>query len=77
MTVAVSNNFGHLLAEKSKQEKRAVTISEVSKETGISRRTLYAWFGNTVTRFDGDVIDKLCEYFNVPMTDLIEHTPNE
>jgi putative transcriptional regulator len=77
MNAPVNNNFGLLLAEKQKREDRFVPLLEVSKETGIARRTLYAWANNTVTRFDGDVIEKLCSYFGVGLSDLLEYIPTK
>jgi putative transcriptional regulator len=71
----VNNKFGVLLAEKRAREKRAIPLLEVSKETGIARRTLYAWQKNTVDRFDTGVIEALCQYFGVPLSDLLEYVP--
>lgn len=72
MSVPVYNNFGILLAEKRKREKRNIPIMEVSKKTGIARRTLYAWQSNRVDRFDSEIITALCRYFGVGISDLLE-----
>ncbi|MEP7133452.1 MAG: helix-turn-helix transcriptional regulator [Chloroflexota bacterium] len=77
MSVPVNNNFGILLAEKRKREKNTIPLSDVAKDTGIARRTLYAWQSNRVDRFDGDVIEKLCNYFEVGLPDLLELVPPE
>lgn len=75
MNVPVKNKFGILLAEKRILEKDSIPLSQVAKDTGIARRTLYAWLSNKVDRFDADVIDKLCQYFNVGLGDLLEYVP--
>ena len=72
MDVAINNRFGVLLAEKRMREKRHISISMVSKETGVSRPSLQAWQSNTVTRFDLPVMDALCKYFGVKPGDLFE-----
>jgi transcriptional regulator with XRE-family HTH domain len=77
MSVPVNNNFGILLAEKRKREKSTIPLSDVAKKTGIARRTLYAWQSNKVDRFDGDVIERLCEYFGVPLSALLEYIPSD
>lgn len=75
MDMPIDNRFGVLLAEKRAKEKRNIPLSEVSEKTGITRPTLTAWSNNTVTRFDLAVIEALCEYFNVTLSELLEYTP--
>lgn len=77
MAVPIDNRFGVLLAEKRAKAKRNISLSEVAKDTGISRPTLVAWANNTVTRFDLPVIDALCKYFGVSLSDLLEYTPDD
>lgn len=77
MNVPINNKFGILLAQKRMNEKRNISLSEVAKETGISRPTLVAWANNTVTRFDLSVIEGLCQYFEVNLSDLLEYIPPE
>lgn len=69
----INNRFGILLAEKRIREKRRIAISEVAKDTGVSRQSLQAWENNAVNRFDVSVIDALCRYFNVKPGDLFEY----
>jgi DNA-binding Xre family transcriptional regulator len=77
MSMPVNNKFGILLAEKRMKEKRNIPLTEVAKTTGIARRTLYAWQNNNIDRFDTDVIEKLCQYFGVRLSDLLEYIPVE
>jgi len=75
MSVPINNRFGELLAAKRAKAKRTLSLSEVSKATGISRPTLVAWSNNTVTRFDLPVIEALCQYFDVTLSELLEYIP--
>ena len=75
MNVPIDNRFGILLAEKRMKEKRKISLTEVHVQTGISRPTLQAWENNTVTRFDVPVIEALCQYFGVRLSDLLEYIP--
>jgi putative transcriptional regulator len=77
MKVPINNKFGVLLAEKRMREKRNIPLSEVHKATGVSRPTLQAWSNNTVTRFDLPVIEALCQYFGVNLSELLEYIPPE
>lgn len=76
MNVTINNRFGVLLAEKQKEERRNIPLAEVSEKTGISRRALYAWENNTVSRFDVPVINALCKYFGVHPGELFEYVPD-
>jgi len=75
MNVPINNRFGILLAERRMKEKRKISLTEVHELTGVSRPTLQAWENNTVTRFDTDVIERLCQYFGVNLSDLLEYEP--
>ncbi|MBI5955147.1 MAG: helix-turn-helix transcriptional regulator [Chloroflexi bacterium] len=77
MSVSVNNRFAVLLAEKRIKERRNISLAEVAEEVGISRKTLYAWENNTVTRFDVPVIDALCKYFGVKPGDLFEYVEDQ
>ena len=77
MLVPISNHFAKLLAEKQKKEDRYIPLAEVASSTNLSRKTLYKWEKNIVDRFDSEVIDKLCNYFGVSLSDLLEHVPLE
>lgn len=76
MELTVNNRFAVLLAEKQIHERRNIPLSEIAKETGIARKTLYAWENNTVSRFDVPVINALCRYFSVNPGDLFEYVPD-
>jgi putative transcriptional regulator len=59
-----------LLAEKSFQEGRRVTLEEVSKETDIHRTTLSRISNVKGYNASTDVLDKLCEFFDVQVSDV-------
>jgi len=77
MSVSVNNRFAVLLAEKRIKERRNISLAEVAEAVDISRKTLYAWENNTVTRFDVPVIDALCKYFGVKPGDLFEYVEDQ
>jgi putative transcriptional regulator len=69
--MTVNNKFGVLLAQKEAILKRNIPLTEVERETGVTRKTLQQWSNNTVTRFDAPVIDALCKYFDCQPGDLL------
>lgn len=64
-----------LLEEKQRREDRRITLSEVSKETGINRTTISRLAdprgGYTTST---DILEKLCRYFGCKIGDLVEFT---
>ena len=65
-----------LIKTKSTQWGRKVTVIEVANATGISRMTLFRIMKCqgycTVT----DHIDKLCDFFECEVCDLVTYVPN-
>lgn len=54
------------------------TISELSRQTGISRDTLNKIYENARTEtVTLDMFLKLCKLFNCKLSDLIEYIPDE
>lgn len=62
-------HFARLLGE------RKLKISDVARDTGINRGTLTRLYYETAERIELDVLDKLCEYFDVDLPDLLERPP--
>jgi putative transcriptional regulator len=65
-----------LIATKTAQWGRRITLLEVANATGISRMTLNRMMRqqgyNTVT----DHLDKLCAYFQCDLNELVRYTPD-
>lgn len=66
-----------LLAEKSFQEGRRVTMVEVSEKTGINRITLSKIANQKGYSTVTDNLDKLCTYFGCTLSELAEYIPTE
>jgi len=72
----VKNRLAVLVAELSVKKGRKVTIAEVAEETDVSHTTLNKYIQQRATRFDGDTLEKLCNYFEVGIEELIYIEPN-
>ncbi|MDV2858231.1 helix-turn-helix transcriptional regulator [Oceanimonas sp. CAM02] len=66
-----------LLDEKSFREKRRITLSEVSKETGISRATLTRIANVPGNVTNTDTINALCKYFECQPGELLSYVEDE
>lgn len=67
----IKNKIATLLAEELK------SITEVSEYTGISRNALTNLYYRRTKGINFDTIDKLCNYFNCGIEDIIEFIPDE
>ncbi|OGI29294.1 MAG: Cro/Cl family transcriptional regulator [Candidatus Melainabacteria bacterium RIFOXYA12_FULL_32_12] len=56
-------------------EKR-ITIKEVHEKTGLSRNTISNLYNEKTKMIDFDTLDKLCEFLNCSVCDLLEHIKN-
>jgi len=68
--MAVKCNLSTLMGAK------RLTIQEVSDKTGLARNTISALYHDNVKRIDYDTINKLCNFLECSMQELIEHTPD-
>jgi putative transcriptional regulator len=56
--------------------RRRIGVSELARETGISRGALHKLYHDQSTSFDRDVLDKLCNYLQVQVGELLMHIPD-
>lgn len=54
---------------------RKLKISDVARDTGLHRNTITLLYQETATRVDLEAIEKLCQYFQVTVSDLLEYVP--
>jgi putative transcriptional regulator len=59
-------------------EHKIRSISQLSKETGLSRPTLTKIYENETFRVEFETIEKLCDFFNCDISELmyIDKTKN-
>lgn len=62
-------HFARLLGE------RKLKISDIARDTGINRGTLTRLYYETTERVELEVLDQLCEYFQIDLPDLLERVP--
>lgn len=62
-----------LLDEKIFQERRRITLNEVSEKTGISRPTLTRIGNIAGYNTNTDTVDALCKYFDCTPCELLKY----
>lgn len=65
------SNIKVLIAQKAQREERRISIRGLSAELGISTYTLYALVDNKLNEYPKDVLEKLCNYFECAIGDLL------
>ena len=71
MTIMINNKFSMILG------KELLKISKVSADTGISRTTLTNLYYRRSTKISFDVLNKLCEYLDCEVGDIISYEPDD
>jgi len=66
-----------LIAEKEFQERRRITIAEISEGSGVARNTLSRILNEPGWNARTSQLDKLCAYFNCRIEDLVEYVPDD
>ena len=56
---------------------RKMKISDVLRETGLSRNTVTLMYKETAQRIDIEALDKLCRLFECEVADILEFTDEQ
>lgn len=65
--------LAELIEKRQFEEGRRITVNEVATATGLNRMTLSKILNLKGYSTATDTIDRLCTYFNCPVSDLMEH----
>ncbi len=52
-------------------------ISDVTRETGLSRNTITLMYKETAQKLDVEALDKLCVLFNCELSELLERISDQ
>lgn len=52
-------------------------ISDVTRETGLSRNTITLMYKETAQKLDVEALDKLCALFNCELSELLERVSDQ
>lgn len=73
--MAVTIRFGALLGKKMEKENRVITESEVAEAIGVTRQAVNKWANGHIVRFEMDMIERFCRYFECEIGDLLVLDP--
>lgn len=66
-----------LIADKEFQEGRRITLEEISRITDIHRTTLSKLSNQKGYNTTTEVLDRLCDYFQVSLGQMAEHVKDK
>ena len=66
-----------LIADKSFEDNRRITLEEISRATGIHRTTLSKISNQKGYNTTTEVLDKLCTYFGVEVGEIAKYVGGE
>ena len=67
----VRNRLLELMQERERKIGRRLKQHDIAEFVGVSDHTIINWIRNDVTKFDGQTIEGLCDYFNCELSDLL------
>jgi putative transcriptional regulator len=67
----VRNRLLELIQERERERGRRIKQHEIAEFVGVSDHTIIHWIRNQTTKFDGQTIERLCDYFNCEISDLL------
>lgn len=68
--------LGEQLEKKQFRDSRRITMQDVSDATAINRSTLSKILNQKGYSTGTDVLDRLCNYFDCSIADLVERVPD-
>lgn len=75
--IMIQIHIRQLLDIKQEQLGKHISLTEISKKTGISRMTLHRTLKCQQYKLSTDSIDKLCSFFECDLNDLVRYVPDQ
>lgn len=67
----VRNRLLELMQERERKMGRRMRQHDIAIFANVSDHTIIHWVRNETSRFDAETIERLCEYFNCQISDLL------
>lgn len=67
----IRNRLLELIQERERKMGRRLKQHDLAVFAGVSDHTIINWIRNETTRYEGQTIERLCEYFDCEISDLL------
>lgn len=71
------NRFLYLLTEKERKEGRRILQKEIAEAVGVPNHTIGRWIRDEVERYERELMERICDYFQCDIADLLYLDPEE
>ncbi len=71
MARKLRNRVLELLMEKERKLGRRIKYVEVAEATGLANSLIWRWMTGKIHRYDSEVLEKLCDYFDCDLGDML------
>lgn len=72
----MQNRLLALIGEKQAKTNKLVTQEEVADAVGMTPQAFSKWVRNEVKSYSVDTLDKLCEFFDCEVGDILHRIPS-
>lgn len=71
-SIIMYRDYGEIVLDiKGIMKKRKISINQVVKRTGLHHQVVTRYYDGTITRFDRDVLSKLCFVLDCKLDDIM------
>jgi transcriptional regulator with XRE-family HTH domain len=67
----MKNRLFELIRQKELKLGRRIQQKEIAEFAGVSEHTIINWLRNDMARYETVVVERLCDYFNCELADLL------
>jgi putative transcriptional regulator len=67
----IKHRLFELIRQKELKEGRRITQKEIAEFAGVSEHTMINWLRNDQTRYETVVVERICDYFDCELCDLL------
>lgn len=73
-SIIMYKEYGEIIFDiKSIMDKKGITISQVVKKTGLHHKVVRRYYEGEVTRYDKEVLSKLCFVIGCNLNDIMSY----
>jgi putative transcriptional regulator len=67
----IKNRLFELIREKELKTGRRITQKAIAEFAGVSEHTMINWLRNDMTRYETNVVERICDYFDCDLCELL------
>jgi len=65
------NRLLELIQERERRINRRIKLKDLASFVGVTNHTVTSWIRNDVRKYEAQIIEGFCDYFNCELSDLL------